>query len=346
MSNALGPFLATMVAGSQVPLERAVELARERYGVQARAVRLTGERDENFKLTTAAGAEYILKIASPAEEPMVSELLTAALRHLEKTDPTLPCPRVVCARGGAPQVRFVDHLGVERTARMLTYLPGKLLGTTRGSAAQRAACGRMAGRLTQALGDFGHPAAQRAMIWDLRHVGQVPRLLEDLPHMPYREVGFDLLVRMVPRIESSLPRLRQQVVHNDLNAHNILVDAEDEAQITGVIDFGDMTHTALIADVAVTAAELLPEDCRAGSGDVRDAICEVATAYHGCVPLLREELAILGTLAAGRLVTNLVVQEWHLRRNPLGQHYAALDPDFIRVRLEIAKQLLSEEFEL
>src|SRR6202030_1691082 len=118
--------------------------------------------------------------------------------------------------------------------------------------------------------------------------------------------------------------------HNDLNPLNILMDPAEEERVTGIIDFGDITHTALIADVAVTAAEQIPDDCTAKAGSARASILDVAIAYHESVPLLRQELVMLGPLVAARLVTNVVVQEWHLHHNPAGGHYAALDPDFIR----------------
>ena len=259
-----------------------------------------------------------------------------------KRDPGFPCPRVVPARGGGSCVRFVDERGVERTARVLTYLPGRLLGATARSRAQRAACGRIAGRLANALRGFDHPGAYRAMVWDLRHVSQLHRLLEQLPECPYRLAAASLLERVVPEIEERLPRLRQQVVHNDLNPLNILVSPADEACVTGVIDFGDLTHTALIADVAVTAAELLPNECRA-TPSACESIREVAGGYHESVPLQPQERAALAPLVAARLVTNLVVQEWHRHRNPAGGHYAALDPAFAGARLEIARGLLQEE---
>jgi hydroxylysine kinase len=346
MANDVDAFMATMVAQSRpVPIERAVALVRERYGFEPRAARLTGERDENFKLTAQDGAEYVLKIASPAEDPAVTDLPTAALLHVEKTDPTFPCPRVVRERSGDTHVRFVDEARVERTARILTYLPGRLLGRAARSQRQRAACGRMGGRLTHALRSFEHPAAHRAIVWDVRHAGHMRRLLEQLPHFPYRPVAVDLLRRMVPGIESRLPRLRHQIVHNDLNPLNILVEPTDEARVTGVIDFGDMTHTALIADVAVAAAELIPEDCT-DPASARESVLDVAIAYHECVALLQQELSMLGMLVAARLLMNVVVHEWHVHHNPASSHYAALGPDFMRARLEIADRLLLEEIKL
>jgi len=134
-------------------------------------------------------------------------------------------------------------------------------------------------------------------------------------------------------------------VHNDLNPLNILVDPADESRVTGVIDFGDMTRTALIADVAVTAAELIPPDCT-DPGEARVSVLDVASAYHERVPLLPAELALLGALTAARLVMTVVIHEWHVQRNPVSGHFKPLAEDFMRARLDIADQLLLVEFRL
>ena len=325
--------------------ERVAPLVRHHYGFEARATRLTGERDENFRLTAADGAEYILKIANPAENPVETALQTAALLHIERIDPALPCPRVVRDRSGGTHVRFVDEGGAERTARMLTFLPGRLLGESTRSRAQRADCGRLGARLTLALRGFEHPAAGRMIVWDVRHTRHMRRLLEELPRFPYLPAARELLERLVPRIDSELPGLRHQMVHNDLNPLNILVDPGEQERVTGVIDFGDMTRTALIADVAVCAAELIPPDC-ADPHEAHEAILDVASAYDGGVQLLKSELALLGVLVAARLLMTLVIHEWHVQRNPDSGHFSALDRDFIRTRLHIADRLLLGEFRL
>jgi Ser/Thr protein kinase RdoA (MazF antagonist) len=319
-----------------------VALARERYGVLATATRLTGERDENFKLTASGGAEYVLKIANSAESAAVTGLQIGALVHLQKLDAALPVPRILRTLDGEVEVRFADSTGFERMARILTFLPGRLLAESVRSSAQRAACGRLGGRLSCALGSFDHPAAQRAVIWDVRHVGYLSRLLEQMPRFPFRAIVSRLLARIAPQVEARLPALRRQVVHNDLNPRNLLVDPADESRVIGVIDFGDLTRTALIADVGVAAAELIPRDC----GDpvsARECVCDVARGYHECVPLSQPELAILGTLVAARLLMNVVVHEWHVHHNPSSRHFAPLDAEFMRVQLELADRLPAEE---
>jgi hydroxylysine kinase len=346
MADDLDSFMATMVAQSgPMPIERAVALARERFGLEAQAARLTGERDENFKLTLLDGTEYVLKVANPAEAAAATDLQIAALLHLARTEAELPVPRILRTPDGDAGVRFEDAAGVERTARILSYLPGRLLEDSVRSSQQRAACGRLGGRLSRALGSFEHPAAHRAVIWDVRHVGYLSRLLAQMPRFAFRSRAIELLNRIVPAVDGRFRMLRHQVVHNDLNPRNILVDPQHGSRIVGIIDFGDLTHTALIADVAVAAAELIPQDC-ADPAMARDCVLDVARAYHECVPLLASELAILGSLVAARLAMNIIVHEWHVHQNPSSRHFAALDEHFMSARLGLADRLLDEEFGL
>lgn len=345
MADDLDAFMATMVAqAAPVSPHQAVALARA-FGLDARATRLTGERDENFKLTLHDGTEYVLKIANPAESAAVTDLQIAALLHLAKTEEELPVPRIRLTPRGDAGIPFEDASGVERTARILSYLPGRLLDDSTRSSQQRAACGRVGGRLSRALGSFEHPAARRAVVWDVRHVGYLSRLLTQMPGFVFRRHAIELLNRIVPAVDGQFPTLRQQIVHNDLNPRNILVDPQDESRIIGIIDFGDLTHTALIADVAVAAAELIPPGC-ADPAAARDCVLDVARSYHECAPLLAEELAILGTLVAARLAMNIVVHEWHVAHNPASEHFAALAGDFMQARFEVANALVDEEFRL
>lgn len=346
MADDLDSFMATMVAqAGPLSIQQAVTLARDRFGLEVEATRLTGERDENFKLTQPDGTEYVLKIANPAENAAVTDLQIAALLHLARTEAELPVPQILRTPGGEAEVRFQDASGVGRTARILSYLPGRLLDDSVRSTQQRAACGRLGGRLSRALASFEHPAAHRAVIWDLRHVGYLLRLLTQMPCFAFRSRAVEVLNRIVPVVDARFQVLRHQVVHNDLNPRNILVDPQNGSRIAGIIDFGDLTHTALIADVAVAGAELIPPDC-ADPAMARDCVLDVARAYHEGVPLLAPELAILATLVAARLAMNIVVHEWHVAHNPSSQHFAALDGDFMRARLELADRLLDEEFRL
>jgi hydroxylysine kinase len=332
----LAAFMATMVAPSvATSCDAAEKLAREQYDLRATASRLTGERDENFKLVGLDGREYVLKIANSAEEPAVTDLPTAALLHVERVDPGFPCPRVLRNRDGLTCSRFEDAAGLGRTARILTYLPGKTLRSSARSSAQRAACGRVAARLGLALRTFTHPAATRPLIWDLRHVGSTVALLDELGDFPEKSTIATLISTIGARVQAEFGHLRQQVIHNDMNDMNVLVDPGNEDVVVGVIDFGDLVHTALVADVAILAADQI-----ATEHAPHDSIRDVVMAYYEAVPLLPPELALLNPLIAGRILTDVLIASWHRRRNPAGAHYSDLDPEFIRARVKLAEEVL------
>jgi hydroxylysine kinase len=365
----LDAFMATMVAQPvAVDIAEAEQLARVHYGLNSQAARLTGERDENFKLLSADGAQYVLKIANASEDPAVSDLPVAALLHIERVDPEFPSPRVIRTCDGDTQCWYEDlGSGKRRAARLLTYLSGKPLRSTAGSRAQRSACGRIAARLGLALRDFTHPAARRPLIWDLRHVGKTLKLLGELPDLVEREAIAALIERIEMLLVIRFQRLRQQAIHNDLNDLNVLVDPADEAVVAGVIDFGDLVHTALVGDVAILAADLVVRGAAGGkiagavgsggrdagandggstSGSLRDSVADVVMAYHEITPLLPAELVLLNPLIAGRILTDVVVAAWHRRRNPDGAHYCDLEPAVIRSRVQLAAELLATDMPL
>jgi Ser/Thr protein kinase RdoA (MazF antagonist) len=200
------------------------------------------------------------------------------------------------------------------------------------------ACGRAAARLGLALRTFAHPAAHRSLIWDVRNVAQTLVLLDEIPDFPQRGAVAAVIERIDARIAPQFERLRQQVVHNDMNNMNILVDPADETVICGVIDFGDLVHTALIADVAIAAADQITDDV-----SPHESILDLVIAYHERVPLLPPELAILHSLIAGRMLMDVLIPAWHRIRNPSGTHYKDPDAERIRARLDLARELLSKD---
>jgi hypothetical protein len=81
-------------AASAISEMRAERLAAEHYGLEVAAHRLDSECDQNFRLTTPDGRDYVVKIANPAEDRAVTNLQTGALLHLAAADPSLPIRRI------------------------------------------------------------------------------------------------------------------------------------------------------------------------------------------------------------------------------------------------------------
>jgi hydroxylysine kinase len=312
MTHPLELFMATMVGHTEsIAPEVAVRVVRDHYGLQATAERLTGERDENFRMQTASGAEYVLKIANAAEDADVTDVPGAAMLHVESVDPELPCPRVCRNRDGLVLTTFTDESGARRAARLVTWLPGTPLRFAQRSARQRAHCGYLAARLGRALRDFSHPAAHRSIGWDLRNIPHLVGLLADLPRLPQAAFVSEFIAQFASRVSPQLAQARHQFLHNDLNDRNILVARHDPDRIAGLIDFGDAIHTALIADVAIACVAQIGEGQTPGP-----AVLDFVRAYHAVEPLTAEELCILNWLIAGIFVTVLLIPSWHRALNP------------------------------
>ena len=298
-----------------IPLALAEELVARHFHLTARASLLTSERDQNFHMQCPDGHGYVLKISNPAEDPRIAEFQAAALLHIAKVDPTLPVPRVLVAHDGGSTVMVRVGEGM-RAVRLLSYLPGTPLNTVERSSGQRRNLGTVLARLGMALESFFHPAAQHDLAWDIKNVSRLRELLKHVPSSERRQLAEYFLDNFERHAKPCLPGLRAQVVHNDLNAYNVLVNPANHDEIVGVLDFGDMVHTALVIDVAVGASY------HVGAGDhPLQPMLEFVGAYNDVRGLEPAEVDILYDLIAARFVTTVAITGWRAVRYPENSAY-------------------------
>ena len=311
-------------------------LVRKHYGILAHATRLSGERGENFRLYGGGGTGHVFKVLPAGESPTTADLLAAVLVHLERVAPELPVPRIVRSKDGQTQLRINDAGGVPCMVLLHTFSPGKLLLATTHCSAQRRACGELLARLGRALRTFDHAGSRREVAWD---IAQVPRLAEVIPMVPNLP-SVDFLRAFVElftaRIAPRLTRLRCQFVHGDFTARNIVVESRKASNVVGIIGFGAAVHTALVADVAAGATGQL-----AAPETAHEAVGEFVEAYSRVEPLLKEELALLNWLIAGRIVLETVLTAWQRMYRPLGDTSGGADAALFGWRIEFAKRLVS-----
>jgi hydroxylysine kinase len=287
--NALSDIFSAMIVNPlDVSTQTARSVALERWNIDAEATALTGERDRNFHLRAADGREFVMKFANPAEAASVSALQISALRHIERTDPTLSVPRMIPLPGSALETTVPLEAGGVQRVRMLSWIPGVSLHSARRSAAQRTACGQMLARVQVALKDFSHPAADHDLIWDLQHTPRLREVTGALTHARARAVVDELLDEFDAVAAPMLPTLRRQAVHNDMNHLNTLVDAADHDRVAGLIDFGDMVRTAIVIDVATGGFPQLGPDMGAA-----EALGCYVGGFHAVQPLLPEEVTVM-----------------------------------------------------
>ena len=279
----------------------ALALVAHHFGLTGTLFPLTSERDLNYRLTTPQG-RFVLKLANAAEPADLTALQTQALLHLEPH--TLPTPHIIRTLTGKAQATTPHG-----TLRQLTWLDGHPQHLTPRTAAQCAAMGATAARLSLGLQGFHHPAAGHILQWDIKQASSLSTLL---PHIApdLRFLAAETLDRFDRDIQPHLAHCRAQIVHNDLNPHHVLVDPADPVRITGILDFGDMVETPLICDAGVTAAYQIDPTAP------RESLATFARAYHAILPLTPLEVRLLPDLAATRMLTTLAIASARSARYP------------------------------
>ena len=293
---------------------RAATLAREVFGVEGRVSELGSHQDRNFRVVTDDGVR-VLKIANRGWGRAAIEAQNAALRHLASRQVPFAAPVPLTSLAGADVAEAVD--GEDRLPlRLLTYVEGTpLSGTHHLSPAVVADLGRLAGHASAALSDFDHPGLDRVVQWDLRQADTVlAGLLGSVADPARQALVADRAAAASERLARAADGLRIQAIHGDVTDDNVVGHADDAGRIRpdGVIDFGDLTRSWMVGDIAVTAASVL----RHGTDDPF-AVLPAIRAFHELVPLDDADVAALWPLIVLRGAV-LVAS---------GEHQAILDPD-------------------
>lgn len=286
------------------------------YGIDGGVKPLAGERDQNCAVETADGTRYVFKISNPSEPVPLVDFQIAALEHIAHTSPSQPVPRVVRTLDGRTRDTVMLSDGARTSVRMLTYLEGTQIRETPRTAAQRVAMGRGLAELNIALQGFTHPAAKHDLLWNVSAAHRLTVQLDSLPEGPRRALAQSFMTRFTDHVLPRLASLRAQVIHNDYHLYNVLVAPDDQARITGIIDFGDMLHAPLVGEVATAAAFHMT-----GSTDPFDGPAQFVGAYQSVLPLTEPEQDIVADLMATRHLITALISEWRALRYPENRAY-------------------------
>jgi 4-aminobutyrate aminotransferase-like enzyme/Ser/Thr protein kinase RdoA (MazF antagonist) len=314
----------------------AADLARRLFDVNAQAMALPSERDQNFRLKDEKGDRFVLKIANATEFREVLKLQNLTMTHLIESGRGLfdkfdPCPRVCHAPGGE-NIFTIDGGGdASHFVRLLTYLPGKPFAEVNPHDDDLLfSLGSFMGRIDRALENFDHPATRREFHWDLANCGKVvASRLKDLDDDGQRDRVQGMLDRYLTVTAPRLATLRTSVIHSDGNDYNVLASPYGRwgNRVSGLIDFGDMVHSHTVNELAITCAYALM-----GKTDPMAAACRVIAGYHEALALTEVELAVLFDLICMRLCTSVCHSAHQSRLAP--------DNDYLLISQRPAWELL------
>ena len=308
----------------QVTIADAERIAAS-FGLTVRAQPLGSQQDSNFLLAEPGGAVAgVLKVANPAFSAAEIEAQDGAAAHIAGACENL---RVATATHG-PVAVPVD--GGVALARVLRYLPG---GTFAGAGRYLsprvvAGLGTVAGQVSRALSTFDHPGLDRVLQWDLRHALRVVDALAG--HV--RDADLRGRVTAAARaawsqVEPLAGRLPWQTVHGDVTDDNVVCRvARGLRTPDGIIDFGDLTTSWAVGELAVAITSVLRH-----AGTEPCSVLPAVRAFGELRPLSAEEAAALWPLVVLRAAV-LVVS---------GEQQAAIDGvnDYVTGALEHERRL-------
>jgi Ser/Thr protein kinase RdoA (MazF antagonist) len=271
----------------------AASLLQAEFGLAGELTPLPSERDQNFRVQAAAD-RFVLKIAKSDEPREVLELQNAAIAHLRGGIEELDWPLLRMTVRGTEIAQTPDALGRVHFARVFSWVEGmpvaqatphdsKLLGSI----------GLALARTDRSLQSFSHPAMHRALEWDLKRADEAFRYA-DLMSAAQRSL---IEGHIGAWRELRWPLLRHGAIHGDANDYNVLVR---DGEVTALLDFGDMVHSAVVCDLAIGAAYAM-----FGKRDPVSAACEVIAAYCRAFPLTAAEADAVFPLIGTRLAMSV-----------------------------------------
>jgi 4-aminobutyrate aminotransferase-like enzyme/Ser/Thr protein kinase RdoA (MazF antagonist) len=308
---------APELSAPQVSEAQAEELLASHYGIRACATSLGSQQDKNFVVTDPDGEIVgVLKIANPAFNATEIEAQDLAADRIAEAEPSLRVAVPLPNRAGQKCTAITGLVDGTAYVRLLRYLPGGTLAESAYvSPSAVAGLGEVAGRVSRALAGYGHPGLDRVLQWDLRYGADVVAALISHVADPsdrgrLQAATGDAWSRVAP-LADELPR---QAAHLDLTDANIVVSrsAGGAPHPDGVIDFGDLTDSWAVSELAITVSSVLGHP-----GTEPTSILPAVRAFHAVRPLNAIEVEALWPLLVLRSAVLIVS----------GAQQRLLDPD-------------------
>jgi 4-aminobutyrate aminotransferase-like enzyme/Ser/Thr protein kinase RdoA (MazF antagonist) len=314
-------------APPSLSLEEVEGISKRVFGRGGRVEALDSERDQNFRLRSMDGRSFLLKISNPADDLAAIEMQTEAMLHIKRQAPDLPVMQPLQAIDGC--LISEVHAGDDQRllVRLFSFLPGGMLATADLNDLAIQDFGAMVARMGLALRGFFHPAAGYKILWDLKNTSDLRPMLNAVADHSQRDIAELVLDRFDGGVATHLSGLRAQPIHNDLTLDNVLLD--DGHRVSGIVDFGDLTHTALICDLAIALVSLMW-----GRSDPLETAERAIGGYNSVLSIEPDEAELLADLVAARLTALVLIAAWRVRRYPENSDYITANVDLAWALLE------------
>ena len=300
-------------ARARVDPARLKELLAGEYGLEGRLEDLPGDRDRNYLLSTSE-ERFVVKVSSPLDPLPILEFEAGMIRLLSEQTEGL-VPGITPAAVGELLVPWEDG---ETFVRVVRHREGVILAKVAPRPPELLAdVGRRVAQLVSALGAVpDHPPARFDFDWALGNAGLV--MDRALPLLAGEKRALldrvrDAFDRMAPRFLS----LGSQMIHGDLNDHNILVSqGRAGLAVSGIIDLGDAHSAPRVFDLGIAVAYSIFD-----TDDPLTAAVALVEGFHREQPLLEAELDVVMALARARLGQSVAMARLRREKGEVDEYH-------------------------
>jgi len=292
-------------------------LLHEQFKIDATKIKkLEGLENTNYLVETET-QKYIFKTYPYKAHTLalVKAEIKALLFLLEEDQYNTPKPIPLKDRN---YTAILNIDGKKSICRMLSYLEGKFLRDVPHTIKLFHSFGKFLARLDKKLQQFTNDTIKaRQLKWDIQYLDLSKRYIEYIPGIKDRNIVHYFFKQFEENVAH--PKLRTSIIHNDANEWNVLVNHEE---VSGIIDFGDMTHSLLINELAVA----ITYSCYDKENPL-DWASIILKSYHEVLPVEEKELAVLYYFIAARLCISVCISAYSRNEDP-NNEYAFVSENF------------------
>lgn len=290
-------------------LEDQIEsIVYKNYGFKCRAKNIYSDRDQNFYIEAPDHKQFILKISNPIEEKSVIKMQNESVKFIREKDSTIILP-FPCRSLSGDEILEYKHREKLYYMRLLHFLPGDFLKDRSKNKNNLFMLGAFLARLSNALEGFEHEAGRRKFAWNLSQEGFLYEFGEGLKTNKQKSIVELFLMKKTEYSNEHQKSLRQGIIHNDGNDHNVVVNENGEA--VGIIDFGDMVHSYRASEPAIAMAYV----CINNNEPFMDMAC-VLKGFHKYYQLSDDELRFIIYLVCLRLSISVTMAGYRSKLFP------------------------------
>jgi len=210
--------------------------------------------------------------------------------------------------------------GAKCICRMLSYLDGKFFGDVPHTIKLFQSFGKFLAQLDLKLQQFtNYTIKARQLKWDILYLNLSKKYLKHIPDIKDRNTVYYFFKQFEENVLGPLPELRTSIIHNDASEWNVLITHEE---VSGIIDFGDLTHSLLINELAVA----ITYSCYDKENPLEWASI-LLKSYHEILLVEEKELEVLYYLIAARLCISVCISAYSRKENP-NNEYAFVSEKF------------------